>query len=257
MRRALLALGGNLGNVEMAFARAVEMLRLAGCRVLRQSNVFETKAVGGTAGSDFKNAALLLDTDLEPQPLLDQLAAIETMLGRTEQGTCGPRPIDLDLVLHGSCVLQTARLTVPHPSYHYRRFVLDPACQIAEDLVDPRWQMTVGALRERLMRRPLRLALCGGTSAARRALAATLGQLPDGVELVNQQVRRADEATFYLWMGSARPNLDEAGREIARPWGDSDDKAFRLLPAYARLVVTGQSWPPAVLVRNLVAAAKG
>jgi len=257
MARCCVALGGNLGDVEHTFERARELLLAAGCQIVRQSSVMLTRPVGDDAGQDYKNAALLLLSERDPFDLLSLLQSIENTLGRDQRGGRRPRTIDLDLVFHDNRVLESHRLTLPHPDYHYRRFVLDPLAEIAGDFVDPRLNLSVSALRQRLLRRPLRLKLCGGSAETRRSLVEQLGNVSEGVVIVEEQAKAPAEATFYLWLGAARPNVDAAGRSILRPVGDSDDPAYRRLPAHARLVATGRGLSPASFARDLICAATG
>lgn len=67
-----------------------------------------------------------IETSLEPMELLDRLQEIERKMGRVKTMDKGPRNIDLDIIAYGSRVIQTERLTIPHPQYHERDFVLLP-----------------------------------------------------------------------------------------------------------------------------------
>jgi len=111
-----------LGNV-----RAVSSLRV-------------TAPVGYTSQPDFTNAALLLETELEPLDLMRSLLAIERAMGRDRSSAIppkGPRIIDLDLLLVNDIVLHTPELTLPHPALAERRFVLEPLAEIAPKIVEP------------------------------------------------------------------------------------------------------------------------
>ena len=152
---ALIALGGNLGDVPAAFAAALEALHAApGIRVTAASRAYRTPAVGAAAGGDFLNAAATLATALPPHALLDELHRRETAAGRVREARWGPRPLDLDLILHGARRVDDGRLTVPHPALGWRRFVLDPAREVAADWPVPGGGRVVG-LHAALLRRPL------------------------------------------------------------------------------------------------------
>ncbi|MEA3366600.1 MAG: 2-amino-4-hydroxy-6-hydroxymethyldihydropteridine diphosphokinase, partial [Planctomycetota bacterium] len=88
------------------------------------------------------------ETDLRPHALLQVLKGIERDLGRRPRVRWGPREIDLDVLLYGDRVIETARLTVPHPRLAQRRFVLAPLSEIAPHARDPVTGKTVRALLE-------------------------------------------------------------------------------------------------------------
>jgi len=141
-RVAAIALGSNLeshwgdraANLREATLRAREL-----GAVLALSSFYDTAPVGYTEQPDFLNAALLLETHLEPVELMRALLAIERAMGRDRAIalTKGPRVIDLDLLLMGDVVIATKELTLPHPAMAQRRFVLEPLAEIAPNLVDP------------------------------------------------------------------------------------------------------------------------
>ena len=80
------------------------------------------------------------------EALLDRLLALERARGRTRPSFRAPRTLDLDLILYGDLVIDTAHLTVPHPRFRERRFVLEPLADIAPELIDPVSGKTVGEL---------------------------------------------------------------------------------------------------------------
>jgi 2-amino-4-hydroxy-6-hydroxymethyldihydropteridine diphosphokinase len=100
------------------------------------SSLYETEPVGEILDQpDFLNAAVRIQTSLEPEALLDLCKAIEVEHGRAFGGPRhGPRPIDIDLLLLGDLVLSTERLTLPHPEVTSRRFVLLPLLELDPDL---------------------------------------------------------------------------------------------------------------------------
>ena len=107
------------------------MAALDGVRVVACSSVYETEAVGEVPDQrDFYNAAMRIDTDLEPAELLASCKAIERAMGRSVGPPHGPRPIDLDVLLFGDLVASADRLTVPHAELCNRRFVLVPMLEL-------------------------------------------------------------------------------------------------------------------------------
>jgi 2-amino-4-hydroxy-6-hydroxymethyldihydropteridine diphosphokinase len=159
--RVAVALGASLGDVAATLGRAIEVLgALRTTTLLACSPLQETSPVGPATGR-FLNAACLLESGLTPLELAEELARIETQLGRTRSQRWSDRALDLDLLFYGQRVIATDRLRVPHPACFYRRFVLDPLVAIAPDFWHPQQHATVRQLRERLLGRPLAIALTG------------------------------------------------------------------------------------------------
>jgi len=152
MSTVYIGLGANLGDREATIRAALDRLRAhPHVTVVAESPLIETDAVGGPPGQPaFLNGAAALETDLEPYDFLDVLKQVERDLGRRPRGRWGPREIDLDLLLFGDRVVETARLTVPHARLRERRFVLAPLAEIAPDARDPVTGRTVREMLERL-----------------------------------------------------------------------------------------------------------
>lgn len=148
MARCLVGCGSNLGRRREQLDRAIELLRfMPGVEMRAVSRYRETAAVGGPPSQDpFLNAACLLETSLPPRAVLEMLAAIENTLARDRCERWGPRTIDLDLLLYDDVVIDSPELTLPHPRMATRRFVLEPAAEIAPTLAHPRSGCTVGDL---------------------------------------------------------------------------------------------------------------
>jgi 2-amino-4-hydroxy-6-hydroxymethyldihydropteridine diphosphokinase len=148
MARCLIGCGSNLGRRREQLDRAVELLRyMPGLRVLAVSRYRETRPVGGPAGqSSYLNGACLLETDLAPRDVLGVLAAVENTLHRDRNDRWGERTLDLDLLLYDDLVLDEIDLTVPHPRMTTRRFVLEPAVEIAADFPHPLAGCSLAAL---------------------------------------------------------------------------------------------------------------
>lgn len=155
MPLAAIALGSNL---ESQYGDRTANLREASRRIaalghFRATSAFyDTAPVGYTDQPRFLNAALLLETELEPLALMLALLAIERDMGRDRAlaPEKGPRIIDLDLLLMDDAVLTTAELTLPHPSMAERRFVLEPLAEIAPAMVHPISGQTIAELLAQL-----------------------------------------------------------------------------------------------------------
>ncbi len=122
----VISIGSNLGNRALYLRRAIDELRRV-LSIVRVSRVIETDPVDAPPGSPrFINMVLVGHTELPPEKLLDALLAIETRLGRRRTTRNAPRVIDLDLILHSANRMRTRRLTLPHPRYREREFVMRP-----------------------------------------------------------------------------------------------------------------------------------
>jgi 2-amino-4-hydroxy-6-hydroxymethyldihydropteridine diphosphokinase len=146
--RGYIGLGSNVGEREDQIRRAIENLVGRGVLVEAVSSLYETEPVGEILDQpDFLNAAVRVETELEPEQLLDVCKAIEAEHGRDFDGPRhAPRPIDLDLLLLGDIELRTDRLTLPHPEVRSRRFVLAPLLELDPELTLPDGTRLAGAL---------------------------------------------------------------------------------------------------------------
>lgn len=137
MKTAYLGLGSNLGNREGNLREAVERLEAAGIRVARRSSLYETEPLEIHDQPWFLNAVVEVETDLFPRQLLACIQNIELDMGRRRVTPKGPRNIDIDILLYGRSVIDTAELQTPHPGIAQRRFVLEPLSEIASELRHP------------------------------------------------------------------------------------------------------------------------
>jgi len=137
--RAFLSLGSNLGDRESHLRRAVDQLRAGSTpAVTAVSRVYETEPVGGPDDQDaFLNLVveLAVPVGTDPYRLLEQCHRLEAAAGRVRTVRWGPRTLDADVVWIDGIVLDDPDLTVPHPRWRERRFVLVPLAELAPDLV--------------------------------------------------------------------------------------------------------------------------
>lgn len=135
---AYLGFGSNVGNRASLIRRAIEMIEQEPeVRVRAVSDLFETRPVGGPQQRNYLNAVIEIETTLAPGALLDRLQEVEALLGRRRLVRWGPRTVDIDILLFGERVIETARLVIPHPRIGERGFVLEPLSELAGDVVHP------------------------------------------------------------------------------------------------------------------------
>jgi 2-amino-4-hydroxy-6-hydroxymethyldihydropteridine diphosphokinase len=135
-REALLALGGNVGDVRRNFERAIAMLCDGGAvRLVARSADYRTPPWGVTEQAPFVNAVIAVTTSLAPHDLLARAQQCEQALGRNRalERRWGPRTIDIDLLAYDDLVLIDRDLILPHPHMLERAFVLVPLVEIAPD----------------------------------------------------------------------------------------------------------------------------
>ncbi|MBC7186626.1 MAG: 2-amino-4-hydroxy-6-hydroxymethyldihydropteridine diphosphokinase [Calditrichaeota bacterium] len=135
---AFLSLGSNLGDRLRNLTLGMEAVAaLPATRVVATSRFYETEPVGLQEQPPFLNAVMQIATSLSPHHLLRELQAIELRMGRQRLRRWGPRTLDIDIVLYGSVLFSDAMLTVPHPRFAERRFVLVPLAELAPTLIPP------------------------------------------------------------------------------------------------------------------------
>ncbi|AOV97786.1 2-amino-4-hydroxy-6-hydroxymethyldihydropteridine diphosphokinase [Edwardsiella hoshinae] len=139
MTRVYLALGSNLADPQRQVCQAIQALAaLPHCQLAAVSSLYRTRPLGPQEQPDYINAAVALDTTLAAEALLDCTQHIELSHGRERKAErWGPRTLDIDIMLFGSQVIASERLTVPHYDMMNRRFMLLPLAEIAPDLVFP------------------------------------------------------------------------------------------------------------------------
>jgi 2-amino-4-hydroxy-6-hydroxymethyldihydropteridine diphosphokinase len=135
---ALIALGGNVGDMAATFDRVLALLcDNQGVWLKQRSSNYRTPPWGVTDQPPFMNAAIAITTTLAPRDLLGRMREVEWHLGRNRafEYRWGPRTLDLDMLTYDEVTLDTPELTLPHPRLFERAFVLVPLAEIAPDRV--------------------------------------------------------------------------------------------------------------------------
>jgi len=136
MAEALIALGGNVGDVRDTLDRAIAALcDGTAVRLVARSSDYRTPPWGVTDQSAFINRSIIVETALLPLDLLNRAHATERRFGRdrSREQRWGPRTLDIDLIDVEGVTLDTPKLTLPHPRALERAFVLAPLAEIAPD----------------------------------------------------------------------------------------------------------------------------
>lgn len=139
MPTAYLGLGSNLGDSASLLRQATALLdHLPNTELVARASVYQTKPVNMAPDTpDFLNTVVSIETTLSPEQLLRECLNIERMLGRERGQGYVSRTIDIDLLLYDDLILNTPTLTLPHPHFHERAFVLVPLLEIAPTIRHP------------------------------------------------------------------------------------------------------------------------
>ncbi len=152
MEKVAIALGSNLGDSLTNLQSAREQL----CPFyepdsLRQASLYLSKPINCPAGSpDFINTVITFNYPGTSDQLLEITQAIEEKLGRNKgRGINTPRQVDLDILFFGATIVETTRLTIPHPRISSRRFVLEPLAELEPELILPNQQVSIKQLLDK------------------------------------------------------------------------------------------------------------
>jgi 2-amino-4-hydroxy-6-hydroxymethyldihydropteridine diphosphokinase len=137
MNGIYLITGGNMGNRQAVLEECARQIGVLIGPVRRASGLYETAAWGKTDQAAFLNQVLYCETNLGAQEVLEQCLGIERQMGRVREVKWSARIIDIDILFYGDEIIRSHHLQIPHPHIPQRRFVLEPLCEIAPDLVHP------------------------------------------------------------------------------------------------------------------------
>lgn len=138
LTRAYLGIGSNKNKPLQQVNQAITTLqKLPRLKFIGVSSRYRSPPLGPSDQADFVNAVAAVDTQLSATALLKVLQAIEQQQGRVRTQHWGARTLDLDLLLYGNEIVNTAELVIPHAEMRNRYFVLYPLAEIAPELVFP------------------------------------------------------------------------------------------------------------------------
>lgn len=160
MAKVVLITGGNLGDVKDTLRHAQQEINRQIGIILRCSHNYESKAWGFTSAENFFNQAILIDTDLSPEEVLEKVQSIEHQLGRDRNAEAlikaktgelySSRKIDIDIIFYDDRVVDTPELKIPHPLLQNRDFVLKPLNEIVPDKIHPLLKKSVHELYQQI-----------------------------------------------------------------------------------------------------------
>lgn len=148
MKECFILLGSNIGTREKYLTTARQRLDVLVGAVCKASSVYETAAWGIEDQEAYLNQVVSLSTILAPEDVLVKALEIEKELGRIRRERWGARVIDIDVLFYEDQIVQSERLTIPHPELHNRLFTLIPLAEIAHEMVHPVFQKSIGQLLE-------------------------------------------------------------------------------------------------------------
>ena len=149
MKEYFIAFGGNLGEVEQNFIKALSLIEKQIAKILLKSSLYKSKALtldGVGKQNDYLNCVITLETNKNEKEVLEILNKIEAELGRVRRKKWDSRVIDLDIIAVDALVLETKELTIPHKEMHKRSFVLKPLAEIAPNWKHPKLSKTASEL---------------------------------------------------------------------------------------------------------------
>ena len=145
MTRSYILFGSNQGDKEALLEQACTLINNRCGMLVERSSAYVTEPWGFEAEEWFLNELLVVETELEPDELMDALLEIEKELGRVrhpKQKGYTSRTVDLDILYYGNQMVNTEKVTVPHPRLHLRRFVLLPLCELIPDFLHPKLNLS-------------------------------------------------------------------------------------------------------------------
>ncbi len=151
MAKVYFSLGSNQGDRLTYLVEAIQHIEKRVGKVLSFSEVFESEPWGFDADTNFYNMAIIAETELSPEHILEIILQTEKAMGRLRSGAAySSREIDVDILFYDTLILKSDSLTIPHPRLHKRKFVLEPLAGIAPDYMHPVLQTTIAVLNSRV-----------------------------------------------------------------------------------------------------------
>jgi 2-amino-4-hydroxy-6-hydroxymethyldihydropteridine diphosphokinase len=218
MTTALLGLGSNLGDREATLNSALDEIdALPNVRVSRRSDWHRSRPLGGPPDqAEYVNAAAVIETTVPPLAFLELLQRIEARHGRVPAERWAARPLDIDLLLYGDEVIEMPQLTVPHLRMTFRRFVLEPAAEVAPRMAHPIIGWPIERLLLHLNSAKDEVAMLSPSEALRSELTAKLSQRLGARAIDAPTFKTAEQfwpASYATWLAVRHSAKEKAASE--------------------------------------------
>lgn len=137
--KIIILLGGNLGDSRSLFRKSIQLFTEYGYELTGKSSLYSSEAWGYSSENEFLNQVLILENNKKVEEILMDCLSIEKELGRERRDSAEytDRPIDIDILYLDDLIIESDKLTVPHPRLHLRRFTLAPLSEILPDFIHP------------------------------------------------------------------------------------------------------------------------
>lgn len=146
MHRAILLLGCNLGDCSNRLQQAETLLAEKAGSITGRSSLYASEPWGVEDQPDYLNRAVLLETELAPELLLECCLSVENILGRVRTERWGSRTMDIDILFVDDLVFQSNILELPHPRIQSRKFALLPLSELIPEFVHPVFRQSMSEL---------------------------------------------------------------------------------------------------------------
>lgn len=153
MQRIFFSFGSNLGNKYENIENTYKKIESRIGDIVSQSDFYITEPIGFKSNNLFVNSACEVHSNINIIDIFAESQLIEKEIGRVEKSRnlkFSDRIIDIDLILADNLIINTPNLTIPHPRFHTRHFVLAPLCEIAPDMIHPIFKKTISELLQEL-----------------------------------------------------------------------------------------------------------
>lgn len=137
--KIIVLLGGNLGDSKWLFQESIRLFEEYGYKIMGKSSLYASEAWGYASKNVFLNQVLILKNEKKVDEILGDCLQIEKKLGRerSDNQEYTDRPIDIDILYIDEQIIESEKLTLPHPRLHLRRFTLAPLSEILPDFIHP------------------------------------------------------------------------------------------------------------------------
>lgn len=146
MHSYYLHLGSNQGDRKEFLQKALQLISEKIGTINLKSNIYETEPWGIKEQENFLNMAIEVKSTKSPKELIQNIKSIESSLGSSKSVKWGPRSIDIDVLYCDDLIIESSKITIPHPHIQDRNFVLIPLLEIAGDFTDPVHKLTIEEL---------------------------------------------------------------------------------------------------------------